>query len=132
MSIPVPVHEELVNNERKGTIPFIRFLNDIAQSAGDTTVITNISGDAQISPKSQTILCDATAGDITLTLPSPSSAFSAQRSIKIAISRIDESSNKVYILPNDGELICGETSQFLNRGDVINLVTNKINWYLGA
>ena len=132
MPIPAPVHEKLVDNNRLGTVPFIRFLNDISASAGDTTIVSNFTESGTITPHSQTILCDATGGDIVIKLPSPTASYSNKRSIKISISRIDNTINTVTIIPNDTELILGEASQYLDSGDVINLITNNTNWYLGA
>jgi len=95
--------------------------------------IVNITGSASLSVATLTALCDATSGDISITLPHAASCYIATRSREIAISKIDTSSNTVTIAGVSGATIAGETNQVLEyQNEVINLVTDGNNWYLGA
>jgi len=81
----------------------------------------------------QTLLCDATSGDITITLPSASASYTSNRSIEIGISKIDTSLNTVTIIGVSGATIGGETEQvLLYDNEVINLVTDGTDWWLGS
>lgn len=94
-------------------------------------LITPASVSIGLMAISQTVLCDATSGAINITLPSPASCFSNNRSLKIGISKIDTTSNIVTILPSATELIVGEISQSINsEGDILNFITDGTNWYL--
>lgn len=81
----------------------------------------------------QNLLCDASAGNLNITLPNPSLYFNSTLSTskKIAITKIDISSNIINILPFGSELIVGESSQDLQLdGEVLNFITDGTNWYL--
>lgn len=106
-------------------------LLDIALFNNVRELVTPISASVGLTAISQTVLCDATAGAINITLPPPASCFSDNRSLKIGISKIDTTANIVTILPNASELIVGETSQSINsEGDILNFITDGTNWYL--
>jgi len=84
-----------------------------------------------LSEASQSVLVDATAGDIDVTLPNPANCFSTNRSFVVGITKIDVTANVVNILPFASELIVGETSQYLVfDGEVLNFITDGTNWYL--
>ena len=96
-------------------------------------LLTTTSISTSIIAKSQTVICDATSGAIDITLPDPTLCYGNNRSFRIAIYKKDTTVNEVTILPFDTEKIVGEVSQILNsEGDVINLITDGINWYTGA
>ena len=81
----------------------------------------------------QTLLCNAASGNITITLPSAVASYTSNRSISIGISKIDTSVNTITIVGTGGATIGGETSQVLYyQNEVINLVTDGINWWIGA
>ena len=93
------------------------------------STISNLS----LTVNSQTVLCDATSGAINITLPSPSSCFGGNRSLRVSIQKTDTTTNNVTVLPNSTETLVGETSQILNsEGDIFNFITDGTNWYLGA
>ena len=97
----------------------------------DYVTSTDIS--ISLSSMAQIVLCDATTGDINITLPPPSECFTDNRSFRFAIHKVDTSSNEVIILPNASELVVGEESQSLLRdGEIYNFITDGTNWYLGA
>ena len=97
----------------------------------DYVVSTDTS--ISLSPVAQTVICDATTGDINITLPAPSECFSDNRSFRFAVHKIDTSANEVVIFPNSGELVVGEESQSLLRdGEIYNFITDGTNWYLSA
>lgn len=73
------------------------------------------------------ILADASNSPINVTLPYPTSDKT------ISVAKIDSSSNAVTILPHGTEFIAGETSQVLLYSDeVLDFVSDGINWYLGG
>jgi hypothetical protein len=81
----------------------------------------------------QTLLCDATAGDMTITLPSAAASYSSNRSIQIGVSKKDTTANTVTVVGTGAATVAGETSQTINsETDVINLITDGTNWHLGA
>jgi len=95
--------------------------------------ISSITADVSLFAQAQTVLCDATAGEINITMPNPSDCFENNRSFRFAIHKIDSSSNAVNIVPNDSELIVGEASQYIDlEGEILNFITDGTNWYLGA
>ena len=74
------------------------------------------------------VLCDASSGNITITLPDPSLSKGASYNI----GKIDSSSNKITINPNNNELILGNSSfELIDSNEVIHLVTDGTNWYRG-
>ena len=84
-----------------------------------------------INAISQTVLCDATAGAVNITLPDPALCFDANRSRKIAVQKIDSTTNSVNILPNGSELVVFEASQVLSyQAEILNFITDGTNWYL--
>lgn len=146
---PLPINKVIVINGIP-TQPFIRYLQDLRNSSKiDTNTINQIIKEVQdlyygttiedtsssvtLDATSQTLLVDASDSDINISMPNPAECLNSNRSYQIAIAKKDTSLNKVNILPFDAELIVGEANQILNsEGDVINLVTDGINWYLGA
>lgn len=95
-------------------------------------LVLRVTESRELENVSQTILCDATDGEINIKLPDPSRSYLNPRSIKIAISKIDISTNRVNILPFNGEKILNDTNQYLVASEVINLVTDGIDWWYGA
>jgi len=85
----------------------------ILDQTTSTTLIINTSIDLELSAQSQSVLVDATSGDIDITLPDPSLCLVSGRSYRIGITKIDTTDGMVNILPFASELIVGETSQDL-------------------
>lgn len=86
-----------------------------------------------LSAISQTVLIDATLGDIDVTLPDPALCYDANRSRSIAIHKTDSTVNVVNILPFSTELVVFEASQVLSyKAEILNFITDGIDWYLGA
>ena len=116
------------------------YLNSSSSIYEDITILDKVSNTSKIKTittgenlvnESITLLCDCTAGDITAKLPPPSSQIKDGYSYKISISKIDNSSNKVIIIPNNTELICNESDQELILiSEVLNFITDGTNWYL--
>ena len=95
------------------------------------TLINTITGNVSLIAGNLLILADASSNAINVTLPNPILCFSDNRSFKIGITKIDSTINKVNILPYGSELIVGESQQDLRReGEVLNFITDNINWYL--
>ncbi|GAG27468.1 unnamed protein product, partial [marine sediment metagenome] len=85
---------------------------DIAASCQIFTVTTDYDSDPLIN---QNVLCDATSGTLTVTLPDPALFYNSVTlcSKKIAITKIDTTTNIITINPFASELIVGEASQDL-------------------
>lgn len=97
-----------------------------------TDLIITATQNTYLSAQSQTILCDATNENINIKLPRPSSCFNSGRSFRIVFTRKDITENIVTITPYGTELILNELSQDLLSREVINLITDGINWYYAA
>lgn len=128
---PPPIHETIVI-DGKMTQALVRYFMDLNSAIFDSTrelvISTTINTDLTIS--SQTILVDATSGDVNITLPPPTACFSNSRSLRITVSKIDTSSNAVNILPNSSESIVGEVQQsLLMEGERYNFITDGTNWH---
>lgn len=96
-------------------------------------LVNKVTADYSMLPTSQIVLADATSGVINVTLPPPIDCFNGGRSFKLAIHKIDASTNAVNILPNASELIVNEATQLLlYEGEILNFITDGTNWYLGA
>lgn len=118
-------NNELLGRLPDGTeIPFSPFDNRVA--------VQSTSSDISLLAESVTVLCDCSTNSITVTLPSPSLTYSDGFSEQIAISRADRSVNVLTISPFASELVVGESSLDVQGGEIINLVTNGTDWYLGA
>ncbi len=99
----------------------------------DNVVTIIITGDATIGATSSTILCDASVGDVTLTMPVVADSIPDGTSIAIGVTKTDTTNNLVTMITSDGALIVGAASQFLNwHGEVLNFITDGTNWYLGS
>lgn len=108
-------------------------LEDTVQDLIDGEVIVTVISDTILSVGTKTVLCDCTSSHIDITLPNPSTVFTSPRSNTISISKIDTTSNTVTILPFSTESVVGEsTADLLAESEVINLITNGTDWYLGA
>ena len=93
--------------------------------------IINKSVDYQALNENQIIIVDAITGDVNIILPNPVTFLDNTFSNTIGITKKDITNNKVNILPFASELIVGETSQYINQeGEVLNFITDGINWYL--
>jgi hypothetical protein len=96
-----------------------------------STAIVSTDKDISLPTQSQNVLVDATSGDVTITLPHARNCFFYGRSYRIGITRIDNTQNKVFIVTN-GEMIMNETDITLYGLEVVNLITDGNNYYLGA
>lgn len=137
---PPPIHEIIVK-DGKMTQALVRYLFDISRGVDSVTNETNnlkefvfkVSSSTSLAALSQSVLVDASLGDVNIKLPSPSESFSENRSFKIAVQKIDISDNIINILPFGSELIVGETSQkLILDGEIYNFITDGADWYLGA
>jgi len=104
------------------------------QTLKDGELIVKTTSDTILGNSTETLLCDCSSNDIIVTLPNPSEVLSSgSRSKTISISKVDNSKNIVTINPHNSETIAGEaTVDLVASSEVINLVTDGINWYLGV
>jgi len=74
-----------------------------------------------------TIFCDTSSGDITITLPSVSSAGQIMYNIK----KIDNSNNTITIDPNGSETIEGETDSIIKqKGTSFSIQNDGTEWWI--
>lgn len=121
----------------------IRFYNggDFAtlSASGWTVSVTNtnafykairtITATDSVSTTDSTILCDATAGALTLNLP----AASAGNKRVLHVKKIDASANAVIIDPNGAETIDGAATRALAaQWDAVTLQSNGTAWFVIA
>ena len=103
------------------------------QDLKDGELIVSTTADIILGSSTETVLCDCSSNEIVITLPDPSVTFTANRSKSIGITKIDTSRNKVVINPFGSEKIVGEnTIKLLMDNEIVNLITDGTNWYLGA
>lgn len=94
-----------------------------ASVAAERTVVSK-SGD-YTAQEGEIILVDASGGDVTITLPSPTGITSP-----IDIKKIDSSTNQV-IIDGDGANIDGASTREIDCQYVsISVVTNATNWFI--
>lgn len=94
--------------------------------------IVKVAENTSLNNVSQTVLVDASVDDVEILLPDPAESFSQGHSIRIAITKIDLEANIVTIVPFGSELILNEASQTVEIREVINLITDGLNWYYGS
>lgn len=104
----------------------------VSEQVATSVRIISTDKDIELNAMSQNVLVDATNGNVTVKLPNPKACYFQQRSYKIGITRIDNTANSVNIIPFDSETILNETSQDLFYNEVLNLITDQINWWYGA
>jgi hypothetical protein len=99
---------------------------------GEYTVrVTSMTSSGSISIVSGLVLCDATAGNIIVTMPDLATVYSSGYSRYFSISKIDDTSNTVTIIPHSTGTIVSEGSfTLVAQNEIISLVTNGTNWYL--
>ncbi len=91
--------------------------------------IVNVSSNYFAEVGNYVLLVDASVGTVIVTMPDPVEAIGKT----ISVCKVDNSANTVTISPNFIELIAGETSQtLLYDGEVLELVSDGTNWYLGG
>ena len=93
--------------------------------------VISMTSSGSISIVSGLVLCDATAGNIIVTMPDLSIVYSSGYSRYFSISKIDSTSNTVTIVPHSTGTIVGEGYfTLVAQNEIISLVTNGTNWYL--
>lgn len=94
----------------------IGYVNTVTKIAGYTAALTD-----------DVILCDATAGNMTIDLPSAASAVGKTYAIK----KIDATANTVTIDGNVGELIDGAATQVISsQWTAIEIACDGSAWYI--
>lgn len=82
----------------------------------DTTAtkIATVTTDTTVTTSNQTILCNAAAGTITITLPTASSACTADVCSVFDVKKIDNTSNACRVVVSGGSLIDGSTASVIS------------------
>lgn len=111
---------------RAGTLRLLTS-GGIEVSAGSLLSTVQKTADYSVQSTDDVILCDASAGQLTVTLPDPAEAGSKTFHIK----KIDASLYTVRVNPNSAETIDGKTFKLI-RGQYSNmqLVSNGSDWYI--
>lgn len=77
-----------------------------------------------------TVLANTISNQITLTLPTAASAFSAGRGLVYNLKKIDTSANKLIVEGNGSETIDGELNVSLFAFESITIQSNGTNWLI--
>ena len=109
-------------------------LDTLVKSVDDVTYYVTAAKSANYtvltSDRNKVLLVDATAGNITITLPSSASAASG---FEITVKKIDSSTNTVTIDGDASETIDGSTTYVMrNQYDDAVLVADATNWHIKA
>lgn len=90
------------------------------------TKVKKITENYIVEPGIRTVLADATAGDLTITLPD----VGQSKNRWLTIKKIDATSNIVEVIPSDSSTIEYSTQQqFANQGDSLNITSDGSNWF---
>lgn len=90
-------------------------------------VVTTLTGNTTLSSSHEVVLCNASSGAFTVTLP----AVASSSGRKYYIKKIDSSSYNVTIDANSTETIDGElTVVLVARYDCVEIVCDGSNWYI--
>lgn len=95
--------------------------------------ITNnsVTADLLLTVNHHTLLVDCTTGNITISLPTATSAYVNGKGRIYIIKRRDNSGNTITIDPNGTETIDGATTKTLTtQWEVIRIQSNSANWYI--
>lgn len=96
-----------------------------------TSKVSTASVDTALEPESVSLLVDASSSDINITLPSPVQSYADGRSYVIGITKVDQTTNVINILPYGSEKVLGSDSETLEAyEEVLNLITDGTNWHL--
>lgn len=121
-------------HENKTALDLVRNYSNFAFFGdGRGLSITSKTANYTINTGDSGIICDATSGNITLTLPSPSTCYDSTNlaSIIFDIHKVDSSSNHVIVVPSASETIGGESKIVLTRyNENIELATDGTNWFV--
>ena len=84
------------------------------------TKITTITTSTTLTTANQTVLCNATAGNVTVTLPSPATACDVDVCSVFDVKKIDSTTNSCDVVVAGGSLIDGNalssiTSQYVSK-----------------
>ena len=74
------------------------------------TEITTITTNTTLTTSNQTVLCDATSGAVTITLPSAASAYSSGNGSVFDVKKIDSTVNACNVVVSGGALIDGSAT----------------------
>ena len=108
--------------------------SSIPSNLSQSRKILTINTAYNIVTTDDTILVDATGGDVGVNLPSAASAFNTteQKGQRFTIKKIDAFSNKVLVNTVGSDLIDGQATIEL-KGSArvfINVISDGINWHL--
>lgn len=105
---------------------FLDRLGDLETKVGQILAVTNVSGDTLLDETYGTVLVDASAGPVAITLPALDDGFTKIYNIK----KIDSSSNIVTITPQSGDTIDGESTFEINyQYDSYSVTNHSTGWF---
>jgi len=95
----------------------------------DTQAVLSVVGvteDYEVALRVETVFVDASAGDVTVTLPSVTSA-----SRTITVIKTDSSGNYVHLVDPDSSLISGQSSQSFNvQYTSMTVISYGMEWWI--
>ena len=113
---------------------FITQVQSLITSAAQTSKIREVATNAAINVTDNTVLADCTSGNISFTLPSPSSAFDATNTLSSTFKLVQkiDNGNSLTILPNDTENIydsgSAQSSVVITGGGSVDIETDGTDW----
>lgn len=86
-----------------------------------------ITSDTTLNERDEILFVDASAGNVTIQLPSALGMKGAPRTIK----KIDQSTNHVICVAQEGELLEGQPSQWLDTYlEAFTITSDDVNWFI--
>ena len=129
-SIVTRNHNDTQNVQGGSASQYYHLTEDHHSGLTAITSIANADSPYSILDTNGTILCDCTAGAITVNLPAVSGEDAGRT---FTIKKIDASGNAVTVDGNASEVIDGATTQTLSaQWDFITIKTNGSAWYIVA
>jgi len=111
------------------------FLNSTGSGSGKLFgKVTTVTSNYGVLDSDNIILCNTTAGVVSITLPTAASAYTAANQVGqvYTVKRITTDANKVSVIPPGAETIDGNTSYDLVGPNLtsITFVSNGTNWFI--
>lgn len=107
----------------------VNSINSRVTTIESGTQVVSVLANYSVGQTTEIVICKATI-PITITLPDPGLFITSSRTKEVSITSAQ--SSIVTISPFSTELVVGEAGQYLVEGEVLNFITNGVDWYLGS
>lgn len=127
----------VVANGASRNVVYSDFLTDVtntvAQSGAQSALVQTVTANTILTINSPEVtLCDTTASQIIITLPSATDAFTNTGGRLFTFKKITTGTNNVIINPQSGQTIDNDTDVQLIGNDLpaVSLVSDSSNWWI--